>query len=108
MTEHEPVATPRRRFLGRLGATLAAGLGFAAFGGSEAGAAGRPSVFPAPSAEQVAKDTQACLIYCYTYNCSGACCPGYNMFRCVDRCVGTWYKCYQRSCTSFCLSQNAC
>lgn len=108
MTNPDPTPEARRRFLGRLGATLAAGLGFAAFGASAAGAAPRPSVAGAPSAEQVAKDTQACAIYCYTYSCPGGCATGRNLFRCVDRCSGTWYHCLQHSCSSFCYSTNVC
>lgn len=107
MTDPSPTAD-RRRFLGRLGATLAAGLGLTAFGDTPARAEGRPKALPAPSDAQVAQDTSACAIYCYTQSCPGGCCSGKNLFRCVDRCAGTWYSCLTHSCSSYCFSTNIC
>jgi hypothetical protein len=93
---------PRRRFLARVGATLAAGLGITALGATSAGArAGREDA-------DRNHGTNACAIYCYTYSCPGGCATGRNLFRCVDQCSGTWYYCLQHSCSSFCYSTSAC
>lgn len=108
MLETSAAGVPRRRFLTRLGATLAAGVGFSAFDAASAEALQRPDFFDPPSDAQVAKDTQGCAIYCYTHACPGGCCSGKNIFRCVDQCAGTYYRCLTHSCSSYCLSSSAC
>lgn len=106
MDEGRSPTSDRRRFLSRIGATLAAGLGLSALASLPAGAS-RGHKPPAGDGGGGA-GPDACAIYCYTYACSGGCAPGSNLFRCVDQCSGTWYYCLAHSCSNFCLSQNAC
>ena len=91
----------RRRFVADVARTLGAGVGLAML----------PAVARAGDRE-VSAGPDACAIYCQpAESCSTACSTsGYRLFRCVNQCDGSSFqKCYQRtSCTSFCLSQNAC
>lgn len=89
---HRSPAEPRRRFLRRMGATLAAGVGVAAFGSGTARAG-----------------TQACVYYCRPLDCAW----GYPSltggdgiaFECRNYCEGTTdYLCLSRSCGSHCLA----
>lgn len=81
----------RRRFLRRVGTTIAAGLGAVAFGADRAGAARDHG-------------TGACTLYCRPSACPGGCPPGCNEFLCKDACDGSeYYTCMNRTCTSHCL-----
>lgn len=97
MPEPATAGEPRRSFLTRLGATLAAGVGLAAMGDRAAGA--RP---------RAARHANACAIYCASSACPGGCGPGMNLFHCYDQCAGGYYSCLEHDCSSFCLSANAC
>ena len=87
----------RRSFLGKLGKTLAVGLGFGLV--TSAGAAAR---------------TDACAIYCSPVgsSCSTACCDNppcsTNLFHCTTLCGYDYYQCMSHACSGFCFSPNAC
>lgn len=77
MPDPSPAGVPRRRFLGQVAATLAAGFGFAALGSTGAAAAAlRPG------------GSQSCAIYCYKQTCDG-CGPGNHLYWCVDYVCGS-------------------
>jgi hypothetical protein len=102
MTTPLTAPTDRRRFLGRMGMTLAAGLGLAAVG-SIGG-----SAEAAPKAEGGGDSVKACAIYCSrTAEPCNSCGTGIHRYRCSGPC-GTYYACYQHACSSYCLSQSAC
>jgi hypothetical protein len=94
VTEPDPVPTePRRRFLRRLGTTIAAGIGLVAFGADgPAGAAHRR--------------TNACTLYCRSVGCpTDGCGQGQYRYSCTDACDGTTFDyCITGSCTARCLS----
>lgn len=95
MADPSAAGESRRRFLRRVGTTLAAGVGLAAFGADRSGA--RPH-----------RGTNACAIFC-TPLCGQQPCPaGQNYFSCDDRCSGPWKACLSHACSSYCFSQYAC
>ena len=102
MTTPLTAPTDRRRFLGRMGMTLAAGLGLAAAGGLGG---------TAEAAPRTGKETDAvrnCAIYCYrTAEPCNSCGTGVHRFRCTGPC-GTTYECIRRACSNYCQSQSAC
>jgi hypothetical protein len=98
----DPALAPqdRRAFLGRLGKTLAVGLGFGLLTSGNASAR-----------------TDVCAIFCSPacgYSCSSGGCPGVpacsgNCFYCTTMCGYNYYDCLPNSCGGgFCYSTNMC
>ena len=86
--DHDAAGTaqPRRAFLRRIGATVAAGVGLAAFGAAPAGAR-RPN------------RQSSCVHFCRQIECgSGQCAyPTPHLVRCDDECSGSsYYYCSDR------------
>jgi hypothetical protein len=87
----------RRSFLGKLGKTLAIGLGFGLIGGRGAWAS-----------------TDACAIFCSpksgcprcnTSNCTSTNC---HSFHCTTQCGYSFDACLNHGCSGYCFSQNIC
>lgn len=94
----DPPSSPesRRRFLGRLAATLAAGVGVVA--GGRSGARARPA------------GATNCAIYCQPASGCQTCGDGHLVYDCYSACDGWSYgHCLpDRGCTGYCASQYAC
>lgn len=88
-TDHRPAREPRRAFLRRVGATVAAGVGLVAFG-----------------ADRARAGTAACTLYCRSVGCpTDGCPPGYYRYSCMDSCDGsTFDHCIGGACQARCLS----
>jgi hypothetical protein len=85
------VQQDRKAFLGRLGKTLAVGLGFGLLTTGTASAR-----------------TDTCAIFCTPTSCT-PCGSGSYPYHCTTLCGYSFDDCLSHStCSSFCFSQNAC
>jgi hypothetical protein len=96
MEEADALTHDRRSFLGKLGKTLAVGLGFGLLTGERAGGT-----------------SNVCGIYCFVVSCgSGTCnnqpCSG-NCFHCVSTpCGYDYWDCSTHACSSYCACPGCC
>jgi hypothetical protein len=89
--DEERTSHDRRAFLGRLGKTLAVGLGFGLL-----------------SSTSASGSSTACAIFCSPTSCTH-CATGKYPYHCTTLCGYSFNDCLSHSsCSSFCFSQNAC
>lgn len=110
MSERIARVTSRREVLARGAAVVAGGLAailapaFARAGGPTSAPKG--SIVVLDRGPDAGLAPAACGIYCSVVDCcNNGCCSGFKLFKCTDRCDGSFFYICSTPCTSFCYSQ---